>query len=441
MKKRAFTSDETFEAQAEIAHFGPKVLENAVPVYAIRDERGRDVAAGEFSPRAIPTGDLAPLGEIKVSLSKAAAPAKLTVAVSLKGTDIANDWEIWVYPSKTGVSAPPDVLVSTTWDEATKSALAAGRKVLLLASSGNLSNSLPGSFTPVFWSPIWFKRGAGTMSILCDPKHPALARFPTEMHTNWQWYDLLQRSRTMILDDTQPTFRPIVQMIDNFSRNHRLGNLFEARVGKGRLMVCSIDLSRNLDQRPAARQLLDSLLSYMASDAFNPKQDLDPATLAKLFEPSVLGKMMEEPKATSDIVLRVKAASEVPATEKSEPWRPQADRVIARQEGFDYKVRGGTWRDRVGSAWHSQDNLLVTVKCPKGLTGKLFAHFHDWNNLDRVADIYFEGRTVGELSNYAGAGVWLAFPVTAKDTADGQLQLSSRPTHANTMITEIVLTK
>ena len=443
MKKRTFTSDETFIAPVEIAHFGPADIQNAEALWTIKDEHGREIAAGALPARTLPTGDLFPLGTIEASLAKAAAPAKLTVTLSLKGTDIANDWDIWVYPPKCDLTPPPDVLVATAWDDKTTAALAAGRKVLLLASSPNLSDAmlLPGSFTPVFWSPIWFRRGAGTMSILCDPKHPALAQFPTETHTNWQWYDLLQRSRSIILDDTPAGFRPIVQVIDNFSRNHKMGNVFEARVGKGSLLVCSIDLSRDLDQRPAARQLLASILSYMKSEAFRPRAALDAGAIAKMFGAPSLARYRQAPKATEPVVLRVKAAANVAQAEKSEPWSPQADNVTVRQDGFDYRIRGGTWRDSVGSAWHDGSDLVVSVTCPKGFEGKLYAHFHDWNNKDRVVEVRFQDRKIGELGDYAGPGVWLAFPVTAKDSADGKLELSARPLRFNTMITEIVLTK
>jgi hypothetical protein len=112
-----------------------------------------------------------------------------------------------------------------------------------------------------------------------------LALFPTEFYSNWQWFDLLQNSRTMILDDLPPACRPIVQVIDNFVHNRKLGNLFETRVGSGRLLVCSLDLQRNLQQRPAACQLLRSLLAYMSSADFKPARTLEPDALARLFSP------------------------------------------------------------------------------------------------------------------------------------------------------------
>jgi hypothetical protein len=381
-----------------------------------------------------------PLGAIEVALAKVKAPAKLTVTVALKGTDVANDWDVWVYPAGEA-AAPQGVTVTEAWDEKTKAALAAGGRVLLLPQLRTLGQSVPGSFTPVFWSPIWFPgRGAQTMSILCDPKHPALALFPTEAYTNWQWYDLLQNSRSVILDDAPADFRPIVRMIDNFSRNHRLANVFEARVGAGRLLVCSIDLRKDIAARPAARQMLRSLYAYAASDAFNPSQTLDVALMDKLFTPPASKLMREEPKAADAVVLRIKASTNVPERNKSFPWEAKFDQPVVAGKGFNYSVRGGVWRDADGASWHSQDNLTVTITCPKGFEGKLYAHFHDWNRLGRKADISLQGEDLGTLEDYDGPGVWLVFPVTAKDAANGKLVLSARPTHANAQITEIVLT-
>ena len=304
MKKRTFTTDETFNAEAEIAHFGPAAIAGAEPVWVVKDQEGRQVASGKWPPRDVSTGKLSPLGTIELPLSRIAAPTKLTVTVALQRTDVGNDWDIWVYPQwrvesresrdKSREQGPRpstldprlSTLVCRSWDADSIAALASGRKVLLLVPRAGLAKSIPGSFTPVFWSPIWFRGGAGTMSILCDPKHPALAQFPTEVYTNWQWYDLLPRSSTIILDDAPRDFRPIVQVIDNFSRNHRLGNLFEARVGEGRLVVSSIDLWSDLQKRPAARQLLYSILAYMDSDAFRPKQELSVDTLSLVLKPA-----------------------------------------------------------------------------------------------------------------------------------------------------------
>ena len=87
----------------------------------------------------------------------------------------------------------------------------------------------------------------------------------------------------MILDDTPEEFRPIVQVIDNFERNHKLGVLFECRVGSGKLMVCSCNLMEQ-QNFPEARQLLNSLLTYMDSENFNPECSIQTDVLHKIIK-------------------------------------------------------------------------------------------------------------------------------------------------------------
>jgi hypothetical protein len=292
MPKRTYTADEPFVATADLAHYGPADLEHAQPVWKITDAQGREIAAGALPALKAPTGKLTELGAISASLAKATAPAKLKVTVALQGTDISNDWDIWVYPADLAPQPPADVVVCEKWDAA-QAALAAGKKVVLFASAGGLTQSLRGKFLPVFWSPVWFpSQKPNTMGLLCDPRQPLLAQFPTEMHSNWQWYELLQRSRLFILDDTPAAYRPLVQVIDNFARNHKLGLVFEGRAGTGRLLVCGIDLPA-LPKDPAARQLLASLYAYAGSAAFAPHQELEAGLLEGLFVPKYANKLQE----------------------------------------------------------------------------------------------------------------------------------------------------
>ena len=292
MSKRTYTVNDTFSATADLANYGAHDIVGAKPFWKISDEHGKEIAGGELDALAAPTGKLSPLGDISASLAKAPAPCKLTVTVGLKGKQVSNWWDIWVYPDENAPEPPAGVVVSTAWDAGTKAALADGKTVLLLPAKKFFRNSLGGSFLPTFWSPVWFpQQHPDTMSILCDPKHPLFARFPTDFYSDWQWYDLMENSRPLILDDTPADFRPLVQVIDNFKRNHKLGTVFEARIGRGKILVCSIDLTANLASRPAARQFAKSLYAYIDSAAFNPKSELAADTLDKLFVSKIANQL------------------------------------------------------------------------------------------------------------------------------------------------------
>lgn len=281
MPKRTYSSNEPFVAEAEIAHYGTAQLDRASPAWTITDARGRVVASGKLVEADIASGGLVSLGEIHTSLAGVDVPSKLNVELSAGG--FANDWDIWVYPAESDATPAEGVVVCDNWKPA-KEALGRGGKVLLDASVCQGAQNFTGAFLPVFWSPVWFpNQKPNTMGLLCDPAHPLFNGLPTESHCNWQWYELMRRSRVFILDDTPADYRPIVQVIDNFARNHKLGVVFEGRVGSGKLLVCGFDLKqRPGNPDPTIRRMRNSLLSYMASNAFQPAGSLNPGYLEKL---------------------------------------------------------------------------------------------------------------------------------------------------------------
>jgi hypothetical protein len=114
-----------------------------------------------------------------------------------------------------------------------------------------------------------------------------LKQFPTTFHSEWQWEDILKNSRSLIMDELPAKLRPIVQIIDDWNTNRRLGLVFECRIGQGKLVVCTADLVNRLEQRPAARQLRTSLLSYMTGADFKPQTAVESKTLIRLLTPQV----------------------------------------------------------------------------------------------------------------------------------------------------------
>jgi hypothetical protein len=283
MPKRTYTIEEPFNAKIDVAHYGPADLSKAQFVWEIKDENGKTIDHGKMESSFIPTGKLTSLGNINASLRKAMAPSKLKVIISLNGTKYMNDWDIWVYPTNKVLESAASVAICDKWDSA-KQMLAKGKTVVFFANKTYTSASIPGRFLPVFWSPVWFPtQRPNTMGLLCDPGHPFFEKFPTEFYSNWQWYHLMENSRLFKLDDAPPSFHPIVQVIDNFERNCRLGVVFEAKVGNGKLLVCGFDPTA-VPEDAASRQFLASIYSYTGSGKFNPTQELSQETLDKLFE-------------------------------------------------------------------------------------------------------------------------------------------------------------
>lgn len=222
-------------------------------------------------------------------LTQFLTPGRHTLTLFANVGRFENRWDFWVYPARIPPVASKDVLVVRRLDQKAVDHLNRGGKVLLTVEKGAVKPEKGGSvaigFSSIFWNTAWTsKQPPHTLGVLCDPKHPALADFPTEFHSNWQWWDAMSHSQAMILDDFGPALKPIVRVIDDWFTNRNLGLIFEAKVGQGKLLVSSIDLMTNLDKRPEARQLLYSLKKYAASGVFLPQQEVDIAVLRALFK-------------------------------------------------------------------------------------------------------------------------------------------------------------
>jgi hypothetical protein len=187
-------------------------------------------------------------------------------------------------------SVPNGVTVVRALDEAAEERLREGGRVVLLVPPERVRGDALGKvalgFSSVFWNTAWTSRQAPhTLGVLLDSAHPAFAAFPTEGHSDWQWWYLVSHAGAMILDGLPKELRPTVQVIDDWFTNRRLGLVFEARVGKGRLLATSIDLDGDLEANPVARQMRHSLLRYAASDRFVPAVEVAPDAVRALMSP------------------------------------------------------------------------------------------------------------------------------------------------------------
>jgi hypothetical protein len=294
--KRVWTTSETLTAEVEVAHFGPEPLEHAVAGWKLVTREGETVVQGLLTnSMTVPLGEGTQLGRIELNLTSLLAPRAYKLVVSLAGGPskalaFENDWNVWVYPAEAPTLEPGEVMVATSLDPQVLPRLQSGAKVLLLPAK--LPHENPRLFfEPLFWCRYFFDAGFQTLGLLCDPKHPALARFPTDFYQDFQWQEIVTGARAMVLDSLPKDFRPIVQPIDDWNSNRKLGLVWECRVGQGKLVVCSADLQKDLDKHPAARQLRASLLAYMAGKEFHPKLQLGAEDLRRLFTSSHPSKL------------------------------------------------------------------------------------------------------------------------------------------------------
>jgi hypothetical protein len=282
LPKRVFTADEALTASLEVSHFGPADLPDTTVHWRLADASGEQIVSESIAAGVVQTGRLNAIGRITVPLQQVKTPARLKLSIAVQGTTAKNDWDLWVYPAM--VKSPADdVHVTERLDERSLRILAGGGKVLLLVEPARVKTDVALGFSPIFWNTAWTNgQPPHTLGILCDPAHPALAEFPTEYHSNWQWWELIHSAAAMEMDGMPAGLRPIVQVVPDWFAPKRLGLVFEANVERGKLLVCSMDLATDHDQRPVARQMRCSLLNYMHGDRFEPQTTVDVAEVQAL---------------------------------------------------------------------------------------------------------------------------------------------------------------
>jgi hypothetical protein len=268
LDKRYWRVDEELLADITIAHYGPQPLHDARIDWQLVASDGSVAAGGTLAASEVSIGSGTIYGSIRQPLGNVAPAQKLrlVVAVAVGDETYENDWDLWVFPAELAAAWPENVHVCARLDAEAQAALEAGRTVLMLPPAAEVDAPAVLGFSSIFWNTAWTRnQPPHTLGILCDPAHPLFTHFPTESHSNWQWWELVHGAAAMSLDHLSPDLRPLVQVIDTWFEARRLGLLYEACVGDGRLVVCSMDLQSDLDHRLVARQFRYSLARYLAA--------------------------------------------------------------------------------------------------------------------------------------------------------------------------------
>ncbi|MDE7299110.1 MAG: hypothetical protein K2N94_09830, partial [Lachnospiraceae bacterium] len=232
--------------------------------------------AGEDTEICCPCGKLTKVGELVFSLQTIQKPSRLDLLVEIGG--MKNRYPIWVYPSVTP-KCPDSVYETRCFDRAAEQVLENGGIVYLAPDSTkeSLPKSIKAQFTTDFWSVGTFAGQEGGMGQLIAEKHPLFRSFPTEFHTNWQWWAMAGQ-RAVILPERMET---IVAELDSYAYLRPMAQLFECRCRNGRLLFSSFGL-QNLQQYPECRALQNSIYTYLASEEFRPAQTVAPERIAEL---------------------------------------------------------------------------------------------------------------------------------------------------------------
>ena len=262
MKKQVFTHTEILKGELKILNATDSLIEHCDVHWQIRDRSGRIWQADTLETTNISAGSYKALGQLNISLKEFERPVQLSLEVRVGSC--YNSWDFVVYPDKQfSVGNTNEIRMATQLDKATLDFLKAGGRLLL---------------APEIKQTVMPKE----KNVVCNPAHPAFRLFPVFPYTTGEWEEVLSYVTPIELTGCQGNYCPIVRLIDSPERNHPLALLVETRVGKGKILLSGCDFTTDMEQRPASRQLLSSLKSYMASELFTPSSDSSEEELKRL---------------------------------------------------------------------------------------------------------------------------------------------------------------
>ena len=256
-------------AKVQVANYGKETLAGPV-TYTLK---GEDVLlTGKLNEREYPAGKLSPAGEIICRLSAENMHEnrayKLTLTVTL-GKE-SNQYPIWVYPKFIPI-CPEQVYETGSLDQTAIRVLNDGGTVFLTprAEAETLPGSVKSEFTPDFWNHQLFPFQSGTMGQLIEENHPVFRYFPTEDHTDYQWFPMAS-SRAAVL---KTPLRSIVTVMDSCDELRMMSQLFEFRCLNGNVLFSTMGLKERMEY-PEVRALLSGIYEYLGSYDFSPSESM-----------------------------------------------------------------------------------------------------------------------------------------------------------------------
>ncbi|WP_458461917.1 glycoside hydrolase family 2 protein [Paenibacillus sp.] len=316
-KERTFYAGESIHMDVRISHYGKAPLEDASIQWRLISDDAI-LTEGEWRIGDVQCGSVMSLGSIVATAPREGAAA-FRIEAELQSGDskrnVANVWHGWSFPFyqphpgsnrfwNTVAELQPflgeahydcvdhidgfqllknreiDLVIVQSLTSNVLDYIVNGGSVWLQPAAEELYDSVETKYLPVFWNYLMFATQPGTtMGIYLQDQIPLLGSFPHDGASDWHWYHLVNGTPAICLD-TLLGVKPLIEVVDHFHRAKRLAYAFEAKVGRGRILVSSLPFTNlALMKRPEAAYLFQEILAYLHGDQFRPATSISVAQL------------------------------------------------------------------------------------------------------------------------------------------------------------------
>ncbi len=257
---------------------------------------------------------------LELNLPKVDKAEKLVLSCKIDfedGTKCENSWEIWVFPKANEeicatvkmdedyikdarkITDDDNFVITDKLDDELFDDLEKGKNVMLIYRTSwtrhllDKAQAVPQYALRAVWERykgvIWDR---GTINGGKDDEE-LLSKygFVTDGQINYQYYDLIDDSDKINLDDFPTAVKSIVSGFDKANRDRfdpkkfalpelmydrtmrHFSYAFEIKVGKGKLLITGFNFTK-IKESPAVASMLDTLISYCKSEDFAPVSEI-----------------------------------------------------------------------------------------------------------------------------------------------------------------------
>ncbi|WP_293710514.1 sugar-binding domain-containing protein [uncultured Parabacteroides sp.] len=416
-----YTSADTLKIGIEVLHFADKDIKNAQIDWRIRNDDGYVWDKGTFDHYDIKNATLNKVGQLSVSLAKIDRSQKLLLEVSVRGTVFKNDWHLWVFCKQKEVKN--NFVIETTSVTDALEYLKAGKTVILWAHQlGSSKNAGYAQWKPTFWQAGNQGNEGFTNGAVIRNTHPALKDFPTDNYLDFQWFDICKGGRGFDLDGLPHTIRPIVQPIHDFHFNRKLGAVMEfaGREG-GKILICGYNLVDSLEKRPAAQALKNSLMQYVSSSDFQPRESIDYDWMKReLYD---INAPYLAPGEFEKAYLYVKAGGRLEQNGTTE-WALEKDAsTFYETDKYGYRVHcDHIIVNESFSAWQGK-KIQLDLKIPFDFSGEIKLLLCNPDEKERKGTLFFNGKET-VFDSIPQKGKWITLRMNPGESLLGNISIA-----------------
>ncbi len=331
LPRRTFFEGEKLEVPVWLSNFSGNFSGEGTLSWKLKSKRGKTLLSGSLKRLGIEFG-LSRIVSLELAMPKTASAQALELSISLKpgkGSKIDNSWNLWLYPNRPekialkkataqlddvnlvkryphvklsgNLNKPEKLIIANRFSAPVFRHLEKGGDVLMLwrvPETRDRRAKREKLYMPSTWdrfkAVIW-DRGHNLGGFLRG--HMATRQFPTDGFLDFQFAGIIDDCDKMSLDGFPVNVAPIIQGVDKANRDRfdvftfklselqpawtmrKFAYLFDLKVGKGRLMMCALNMTGLENDTPEACAMFESLCACVTSKSWKPRAKISAQAL------------------------------------------------------------------------------------------------------------------------------------------------------------------